>query len=147
MTLFRFKQETIVSIGVVSFIIAVTAALPLTSAGMRGVSVGVRIFALFSLFVSFLMLTIKFRLQPSLLVSVVAFTSVFSYGSFLAVIYGGHVTALEVLPVTFVVVSVGLVMFSQRTMVIGPLEAKILVIYFAVFFLLTLALCLKRLKK
>lgn len=140
MTLFRFKQETIVSIGVVSFIIAVTAALPLTSAGMRGVSEGVRIFALFSLFMSFLMLTIKFRLQPSLLVSVVAFTSMFSYGSLLAVIYGGHLTALQVLPVTFVVVSVGLVMFSQRRMVIGPLEAKILVIYFAVFFLLTVAL-------
>ncbi len=140
MSRLSFKKNTIISIAVVSFIIAVTAAFPQTTPGMRSVSEGVRILALILLCGSVLALTAKLRLQMASRVSVFTFIFYFSYGLFWAVIFGGHVTALKFLPLTLIIVSLGLLIFSQRTTILGQFEAKILVIYVAAFFLLTVAL-------
>lgn len=133
----RLSRSFIQSFAIVSLLISVTVALPLTTTAVRAVSVQTRGLTLALTALCCVVLALSVRSNRVMLYSIFAFALYYVYGMFLAAIMGGISTAITALPTTILLTSLGLFVLSQSEQGITRNGARILILYVVCFMLIT----------
>lgn len=140
MGLLRINKKFVQSLAIISLIISLTVALPLTTESVRSLSVQTRSVTLMVVAVASALLLVTLKGSRVMLFSMFGFVFFFSYGILQSSITGAVTSAMSSLAVTMIVVLCGLFVASQKRPVLSPREVLWLLFYVLVFFILTAAL-------
>lgn len=133
----RLDRSFVQSFAIVSLLISITVALPLTTAEVRTLSVQTRGLTLALTALCVALQAVSVRGNRVMLLSMCAFTLFYLYGMLLAAIMGGLSTAMSDLPTTILLTSLGLFVLSQSAQGVTRSSARILVLYILAFMLMT----------
>jgi hypothetical protein len=134
----RLNRSIVQSFAIVSLLISITVAFPLTTDMVRSFSIQTRYASLAMTALTVILLVLSIKGNRVLLISVFSFLLLYLYGMLLAAFMGGIGTAMDSLPMTIFLCLLGLFIVSQRSIVITQSEARILVFYIFVFMLVTI---------
>lgn len=139
MTRISFNQHAMQSLGIAAYIVVLISALPLTTHAVRSLSVMSRNAAMLLVAVSIILLwqrRMKIRVEG--LFALVFLYIFYFYGMLLSFFNGGHPTAMDFVPTTLLIVTIGIILLSQRRQIIGITTAWLLLCYIVIILLATL---------
>jgi hypothetical protein len=121
------------SLGIVGYIVLLTVALPLTTYAVREISENVRLIAVLLTVIGLVSALFRPRLNRVTVTSIVLFVFLYGYATILGLVFGGYGISGNAVPITILVVIMGLVLFASTDPVLDNMRTLAVFWYILAF--------------